>query len=716
LKRALFFILVAAALASCSPQEVSLTPARDGFQGQTSAQQSGSFDEKNEPRRRRAAEASTSSDLGVARIAIGANGAVWVLASDNSGGADFTPYQYNPSTRTFTQVPGSASGIAVDPSGYAWVVNTSGNISKSNGAAPNATGFTSELSGYSASAIAVGANDALWVLGTTSLGGGTYAPYQRNPSTQALTPLLAAASAIAVDPSGDAWIVNGNGNIFKSDAAAPDAIAFIFEYLGDSASAIAFGANDALWVLGTTNLGGGNYTPSEYNSSTQTFTQVSGGASGIAVDPSGYAWTVNTNGNIYKSNAAAPNATGFNQVAFPAPTPPPSPPASTVCNQDPGIPSEPNSTFCQAIPPSPNVASNSSSIISYYTGSVMGQEYEAGGTGPGMIYQFGQTNPSAAVAHRSAIFDAVSTDPQYVIAESDTTAGNINGQTIYLPSGAQPESGTNGDTGSACAGSGGGEAHLVAVQPGGAVVYEFIGVSCIVPGNPGKIYVESGFEITLTDGNGWACGNPYEYPTGCQGGSVTASHRDLTQGLVSAKEILNGGIYHALAGTFPCSNDSYDAPAQGYDDPCSKQYSGGSNTNAIAEGQKLFLAACSTYPHCTASQSDATIAAWVSDGLTVPGEIVAEALAAYGVYYTDSYGGPTWDIEPIDPESYSGSHPITNYWPMLASTYSLAPYPNGGTANYGYDFGFRYIPTNPNGPRSAAGLWSWMAACSSSGC
>jgi hypothetical protein len=303
-----------------------------------------------------------------------------------------------------------------------------------------------------------------------------------------------------------------------------------------------------------------------------------------------------------------------------------------------------------------------------------------------------------------------------VIDDADTVSGNINGQTIYIPSGAQPEGGSSGKTGSACAGGSGGESHMVVVQPGGGVAYEFQGVSCIVAGNPGTIYVAGGFEITLSDAVGWACGNPYEYPAGCQGDAVTASHRDLTQGLVSAKEILNGGIYHALAGTFPCSNGSYDAPAQGLDDPCSQQYSGGSTTNAIAEGQKLFLAACSTYPHCTAEQSAATIATWVGDGLTVPGEIVAKALAAYGVYYTDSYGGPTWDIEPIDPESYSSSHPITNYWPALASTYSLAPYPNGGTANYGYDFGFRYIPTNPNGPPGAVGLWSWMAACSSSGC
>ena len=364
----------------------------------------------------------------------------------------------------------------------------------------------------------------------------------------------------------------------------------------------------------------------------------------------------------------------------------------------------PNSTFCHAIPSSPNVASNSSSIISWYAQNYLTQITEGGGSGGGWIYQLGQTSPSSTFAHRFAYFKALTSDGQYTIVEKDSLPGNINGQVIYIPSGAQPQGGLN------CPNAQEGESHMAVLQPDGDTMYEFQDVRCINPGNPGTLVVDGGFKESLKSAVGWACGNPYEYPVGCSGDAVTASHRDLSQGIISAREILSGGIYHALAGTFGCSSGAYTAPAQGLDNPCS------STANAIAEGQKLFIAACSTYPHCTAAQSAATIASWGKLGLTVPGQIVLNALAGWGIYYTDSVGGPSAYFEPVDPESYGSAHAITDYWPQVVQQYNLQPYPNGGTQNWGYSLNLAAIPTNPNGPAGSKGFWSWFAVCSMSGC
>jgi len=372
------------------------------------------------------------------------------------------------------------------------------------------------------------------------------------------------------------------------------------------------------------------------------------------------------------------------------------------------MPTMPNSTFCQAIPAQANVASNSSAIISWYANNYLTQITEGGGgSGGGWMYQLGQTSPSSAYAHRDAYFIAIPSDAQYTIQDDDTSSASLTGQVLQMPAGAQPEGGLNCPIGMP------GEGHMAVMQPDNKTIYEFSNVECITPGAgglPGLIHVNGAFYANIALDNGWACGNPYEYPAGCVGDSITASHRDVTQGIISAREILNGGIYHALSGTFGCSSGHMTPPAQGFDNPCS------STGSAIAEGQKLFIAACSTYPHCTSAQSAATIASWGNLGLTVPGQMILDALAGWGIYYTDSYGGPSAYFEPLDPESYGSAHAITDYWPQVVSKYNLQPYPNGGTQNWGYSLNLAAVPTNPNGPPGAKGFWSWFAVCSLSGC
>jgi hypothetical protein len=219
----------------------------------------------------------------------------------------------------------------------------------------------------------------------------------------------------------------------------------------------------------------------------------------------------------------------------------------------------------------------------------------------------------------------------------------------------------------------------------------------------GTITSEEVVKYALAQTDGWGCTNGQ---SACSWGATTASNRALSQGLVSPREILNGSINHALAFTGNCSSGEAVPPAYGSDDPCEDK------RNAFASGQKVFVAACSNYPNCPSWESQATIARW---NVPKPAKIVLDALATYGMYYTDS---GSWYIETFEPNSYLGSHPIKNYWPAVAQKYNLSPYPIGkdGLKLFGYDFEFRNVPDNPKAPPGTSGLWSWMAVCSKAGC
>ena len=135
-------------------------------------------------------------------IAVGRNGAVWVIGTDqHEGGCGI--HHWN-GTR-FEVVSGSAVRIAVDPNGSPWVVNKRGEISKW-------TGSNFEKVDGGAIDIAIGADGAVWIIGTTSVSKGNEI-YRWNGLKW--IKIDGAGTNIAVSTNGLPLVTNQNFEIFR---------------------------------------------------------------------------------------------------------------------------------------------------------------------------------------------------------------------------------------------------------------------------------------------------------------------------------------------------------------------------------------------------------------------------------------------------------------------------------------------------------------------
>jgi hypothetical protein len=218
-------------------------------------------------------------------IGVGANGRAWVIGSTPvSGGYGI----YTWSGNGWTNVPGGAVRISVDPVGMPWVVNSSGGIYQRVG-----NGWKQQPG--QARDIAVGANGRVWVIGWTPEGGGYGIYYWTGNGWQKVP---SGAVRIAVAPSGAAWVVNSSGNIY--------------EYVGGGwkqqpgqARDIGIGADGRVWVIGWGSVAGG-YGIYFWNGSS--WTNVAGGAVNIAADPHGNPWVTNASQNIYQGTLSGVGA------------------------------------------------------------------------------------------------------------------------------------------------------------------------------------------------------------------------------------------------------------------------------------------------------------------------------------------------------------------------------------------------------------------------
>lgn len=122
---------------------------------------------------------------------------------------------------------------------------------------------------------------------------------------------------IAVDPSGNAWVVQSNGSIFRYTGAQ-------WEAVPGSAMDIAVGANGAVWIIGSDQsiARAQITTPAPVKPATQTRTKspqtparvastpqyqwqkVPGAGVRIAVDPQGNPWVVNSAGQVFHYTAS----------------------------------------------------------------------------------------------------------------------------------------------------------------------------------------------------------------------------------------------------------------------------------------------------------------------------------------------------------------------------------------------------------------------------
>ncbi|MGO8951595.1 MAG: C1 family peptidase [Ktedonobacterales bacterium] len=92
-----------------------------------------------------------------------------------------------------------------------------------------------------ATAISVGADGAVWALGTTPVTGG-YDIYYWNAVTWSWMAIPGGAVRIAVDPSGNPWVVNNAGNILRWDG-------YTWHQLPGAARDLAIGQYGTAWMI-----------------------------------------------------------------------------------------------------------------------------------------------------------------------------------------------------------------------------------------------------------------------------------------------------------------------------------------------------------------------------------------------------------------------------------------------------------------------------------
>jgi hypothetical protein len=211
-------------------------------------------------------------------IAIGANGAVWILGATPLA-SNFGIYHWNGST--WVAVSGGAVRIAVDAGGNPWVVNAVHQIFHRSGSgwAP-APGLATDFG--------VGANGSLWIIGTNRVSGG-FGIYHWNGRAWIAVP--GGAVRIAVDPLGNPWVLNTAHQIFHWNGTG-------WTGVPGGATDIAVGPNGAIWIVGASPVGGG-FGIYRWNGST--WIAVPGGAVHIAVAPSGNPWVINSAQQIFSS-------------------------------------------------------------------------------------------------------------------------------------------------------------------------------------------------------------------------------------------------------------------------------------------------------------------------------------------------------------------------------------------------------------------------------
>jgi Tectonin domain len=215
-------------------------------------------------------------------IGVGANGSVWIIGTNPSA----TPDDFGAHRWTGTDwhgVEGGGVRIDVDPSGNPWMINSKDEIFRR-------VNDTWERVPGSAQDVGVGADGSVWIIGT-------------NPSA---TPddfgahkwtgkdwqgVEGGGVRIDVDPSGNPWMVNSKGEIFRR-------VNDTWQRVPGSAKDVGVGADGSVWIIGTNpsepadNFGVHRWTGKDWFG-------VEGGGVQISVDKSGLPWMVNAAGNIF---------------------------------------------------------------------------------------------------------------------------------------------------------------------------------------------------------------------------------------------------------------------------------------------------------------------------------------------------------------------------------------------------------------------------------
>jgi hypothetical protein len=136
--------------------------------------------------------------------------------------------------------------------------------------------------------IGIGADGSVWIIGTSEVNGG-YGVYRLSVNGWEQIEIDGGAIRIDVDPSGNPWIVDNDGNIFRRSGTE-------WETIDGEATDIGIGADGSVWIIGTNPVSGGYGI---YRWDGRNWEEVDGGAVQISVDNRGTPWIVDSEDYIY---------------------------------------------------------------------------------------------------------------------------------------------------------------------------------------------------------------------------------------------------------------------------------------------------------------------------------------------------------------------------------------------------------------------------------
>lgn len=224
-------------------------------------------------------------------IAVGADGTVWVLSFNKVGAAgDSGLHRWDPRNRAWKVHPiGGGVQLAVDPAGNPWVINTAGDISKWTG-----EGWD-RLPGKG-KAIGIGADGTVWVIGMNPVGSGDFGLHRWDARSRTWKPLSSTGGVtVAVDPKGNPWVVNAEGDIARWTGST-------WERLPGKAKSIGIGAEGTAWILGSNPVGHGDYGLHRWNAQTKAWEPLeTGGGVALAVAPDGFPAVINSRTQVFLS-------------------------------------------------------------------------------------------------------------------------------------------------------------------------------------------------------------------------------------------------------------------------------------------------------------------------------------------------------------------------------------------------------------------------------
>lgn len=219
-------------------------------------------------------------------VAAGANGSVWYITSSGT-------FNLNGGS-----IPKGGTRVAVDPAGNPWIVDFNGNIWRSSG------GQLTLMPGL-ARDIGIGANGAVWVIGTNSRND-AYQVWAWNGSSWVADP--GSGEEIDVDGVGRPVVNGADGKIWIKDGGADQGWTQLTGYADDMgitplACATAepgVPGGPEFWIVG--HLGGGGSVWNLFNGVWVQSTNVVSGVRQIAVDTTGTPWAVDSVGELLRGS------------------------------------------------------------------------------------------------------------------------------------------------------------------------------------------------------------------------------------------------------------------------------------------------------------------------------------------------------------------------------------------------------------------------------